>query len=329
MKFICTVRDTNGVVRTEFIEAASRAEVFTFLQYQKLIPVSIRENKRCTSVCPCGIGHRTIIVCTIMFIVSITLSICVFYRFSEHDSEELNQTTVRTLDKLSYLSTSVSEGALSVATTTTKKAMGVATTNDLVTIPTFNAPPSPAKSSSPTMSSFPPPVFETASDQVIAMALQANEHGMAPMPLSPDLEREFIASLTKEITIFDTDDAQIRALKESVRTARAEIKKLLDEGQSFTQIIQEHQRLANENARIRDNATLELKWILDSGDIEGAKAYKHKINAALGQMGIKELSIPVTEKERAERAAIRRERMLERRARQTVVADNSESMNKE
>ena len=173
----------------------------------------------------------------------------------------------------------------------------------------------------PQSAPLPPPTFDTASDQVIAMAIQADEHGMAPIPLGKDLEREFLESLKKDIVILDSDDEQTRALKESVKATRAEIKKLMDEGMSFNQIMQEHQKLANENAKIRDDATLELKKILESGDVEGAKAYKRKINLALDQMGIKGLSIAVTEEERAERAAARRERMLERRARQAAQAE--------
>ena len=66
---------------------------------------------------------------------------------------------------------------------------------------------------------------------------------------------------------------------------------------------------------------MELSQLVKSGDIEGAKEYKRKINIALGQMGIEALTIPVTEEERAERAAARRERMLKKRAEQAKAAE--------
>ena len=64
----------------------------------------------------------------------------------------------------------------------------------------------------------------------------------------------------------------------------------------------------------------ELKQILDSGDIDGAKEYKRKINVALQQMGIAELSIPVTDAEREARAEQRRARRQARRKSEAASA---------
>jgi hypothetical protein len=97
------------------------------------------------------------------------------------------------------------------------------------------------------------------------------------------------------------------------------MKKMIDSGMTVSQVLAEYQKLANENAEVRNKAMLELKEIMDSGDIKGAVEYKRKINIALQQMGIVELSIPVTEEEKTERAIARRERMLKKRERQAAA----------
>ena len=179
-----------------------------------------------------------------------------------------------------------------------------------------NPPPpavSMAETNAPAAPPSPPPVFSNASDQVIAMALSPSEGGIPPIPLTPDMEKAFLKSLETEIVILDTDDDKVKAMKQAVIETRAEIKRLMDQGQTFAQIIREHQHLANENAKLRMDALIELKRIRDSGDIEGAMQYRKAINAALAQMGIKELSLPITEEERAERDAARLERLRQRK----------------
>lgn len=177
------------------------------------------------------------------------------------------------------------------------------------------APPTVAavETNAPATPPSPPPTFSNASDQVIAMALSPSEGGIPPIPLTPDMEKAFLKSLETEIVILDTDDEKVKEMKQAVIETRAEIKRLMDGGQTFAQIIREHQHLANENAKLRTDALIELKRLKDSGDIERAVQYKKKVNAAFAQMGIKELAIPVTEEEQAERDAARLERLRQRK----------------
>ena len=178
----------------------------------------------------------------------------------------------------------------------------------------------------PDIPPLPPQVFSNASDQALAMIVSADPSGMPPIPISHNIEAEFLASLKQEIVILDSDDEQTRSIKEAVKAAREEMKRLIDSGMSVAKVLAEHQSLANENAKVRNDAMLELNKILESGDIEGAKEYKQKINIALQQMGIAELTIPVTEEERAERAVMRRERMLKRRAARERAALQKEEL---
>ena len=159
-----------------------------------------------------------------------------------------------------------------------------------------------------------PPVFANPADALLANLPPGDGTSSAPPPPAvSDLEKKFAESLKKEIKILDTDTDDIRAMKQAVMETRAELKRLIDSGQTVAQVLAQHQELANENARVRSNAMAELKQILDSGDIDGAKEYKRKINVALQQMGIAELSIPVTDAEREARAEQRRARRQARR----------------
>ena len=159
-----------------------------------------------------------------------------------------------------------------------------------------------------------PPVFANPADALLANLPPGDGTSSAPPPPAvSDLEKKFAESLKKEIQILDTDTDDIRAMKQAVMETRAELKRLIDSGQTVAQVLAQHQELANENARVRSNAMAELKQILDSGDIDGAKEYKRKINVALQQMGIAELSIPVTDAEREARAEQRRARRQARR----------------
>lgn len=178
-----------------------------------------------------------------------------------------------------------------------------------------SAPPTVAavETNAPATPPSPPPTFSNASDQVIAMALSPSEGGIPPIPLTPDMEKAFLKSLETEIVILDTDDEKVKEMKQAVIETRAEIKRLMDGGQTFAQIIREHQHLANENAKLRTDALIELKRLKESGDIQGAVQYKKAVNAAFAQMGIKELAVPVTEEEQAERDAARLERLRQRK----------------
>lgn len=177
-----------------------------------------------------------------------------------------------------------------------------------------------SSTNTPVVPVLPPSAFNNASDQVLAMIASDDGTGSAPpIPISRNIESEFRESLKQEIKILETDDEKTRQLKEAVIAARAEMKKMIDSGMTVSQVLAEYQKLANENAEVRNKAMLELKEIMDSGDIKGAVEYKRKINIALQQMGIAELSIPVTEEEKTERAIVRRERMLKKRERQAAA----------
>jgi hypothetical protein len=115
---------------------------------------------------------------------------------------------------------------------------------------------------------------------------------MPPLPSNAVSDEEFRLALLEPIEISDTDSEDVKELKAKVILAREEIKALMDEGHRAKDIIENHHKLLNDNAKIRSNALIEMKEILDSGDIEGARKYATTVNIALQQMGIDNIPVP-------------------------------------
>lgn len=137
----------------------------------------------------------------------------------------------------------------------------------------------------------------TGVDEIIAMAVAGQPNAqIPPIPIrkGANMDQQFRDALKKEIVINDTDSDRVKELKQSVIAAREEIKRRMDNGESFADIISGHQELSNENNKIRDDALRELRSIVDSGDKAGAREYLNKMNAALQQMGIAPMKMPLT-----------------------------------
>ena len=158
----------------------------------------------------------------------------------------------------------------------------------------------------------PPPVFDNVSDQMIAMVVSVPPgQAIPPLPHDPTLNEAFTKSLGTEIKILETDTPEIRELKAAVLATRVELAELVKKGYTVQQALDEHCRLANENAEVHAGALVEMKALLKAGDLEGAQKYAEKINAALKEMGAQTVPVPQTlEKSpdtRAERARERKE----------------------
>ena len=332
MDFIVTYRAGDGALHEERVNAASRAECVAHCRRRGIAPIRIAEcgSKAETGTKPYSPIAIWKVVVLAVGIAAIACGALWWYgggrRATAPSSVRGDTRHPRTEKSKEVRSVKSAEKPLkpterrevsAVANAVPPKPRSAASEPESrPTAPDF---PSIA-TNTPMVPALPPPTFDNSSDQLLAMALSSGDGSMPPMPIGKNAEAEFLASLKKEVVILDTDDEQTRKLKEAVKATRDEMKRLIDGGMSVEQVLREHQDLANENAKIRDNATAELRQIVESGDIESAKKYKRKINIALQQMGISELTLPVTDEERAERAAARRERMLKRRAAQADAA---------
>ncbi|MGN0847134.1 MAG: hypothetical protein ACI4RA_07100 [Kiritimatiellia bacterium] len=318
MTFTYTHRDATGALRAGSVEAADRAAALSALRGRGIVPLSVREAAPKPSPRALPWGRVAALALAAALAAALWRGLASSSEGDAPGDRSAAAQVLRTKAAKAARPDGRGGGAETPAAQTAPPVPAAAPT--AAKADSSASEPPPPGAALPPPRALPSPTFETASDQVIAMALQDDGRGMAPLPMGAGMEREFLESLGREIVVLETDDAETRALKERVRAARAEIKALMDGGMGFAQIMREHRRIADENARIRDEATLEVKRMLDAGDVEGAAAYKRKIDLALGQMGIRGLSIAVTDEERAARAAARRARMLERRARQAARA---------
>jgi len=144
-----------------------------------------------------------------------------------------------------------------------------------------------------------PPLFRHGTDDIISMALaQGSSVGMPPLPLSGNMDKEFLKSLEEPIIIEATDSDEIKERKRIVREARVEIKKLMDQGMHFAEIMADHEKVFNENAEERTKAIAEARRIRDAGDTEGTAQYVEAMNAAFETMGIEKIDMPKSKEER-------------------------------
>ena len=136
-----------------------------------------------------------------------------------------------------------------------------------------------------------PPVFANLADQLIAAAMNASMTGqMPPMPLGPETDWQFKAALKKPILDNPDDSDEVKRMKQVVRETREQIAGLMEQGHSFAEILADHRELWNENIKIRNGVVTEYRKIVRSGDEEGARRYFTTMNTALGQMGIPPLT---------------------------------------
>ena len=151
--------------------------------------------------------------------------------------------------------------------------------------------------------SAPKPVFDNASDQLIAMAASgaASGYAMPPMPVMNNADEEFIKSLEKEIVIKDDDTVEVKALKQNVIAIREEIRQLMSEGHSFAEVIKNHRDIVNHGVEMRREAFRIIKDFIDNGDHEAANECLEKVNEVLAGMGIQGVEMPLTDEERREK----------------------------
>lgn len=134
-----------------------------------------------------------------------------------------------------------------------------------------------------------PPMFNNASDQALAMATAGGNGPLPPIPVHPQAEQMFRESLKQEIVINDDDSYEVKLRKADVINARAEMKKLLDAGESFESVINRTVEDRNANYSLRQEAQSSVKNMLET-DPEGATELMNKYNEVLRRNGIEELT---------------------------------------
>lgn len=137
----------------------------------------------------------------------------------------------------------------------------------------------------------PPPIFPNRCDMAIVRAM--SEEAGVPIPPVPglddaDLDQEFANSLLEPIVIKDDDNPRVAALKLIVKETRAEIARLIKEGdgRSVGEILQDHINLNNHIADMQGEAIRQYDKVKRESGGEAAKEFLVKINENLANYGI-------------------------------------------
>ena len=147
-----------------------------------------------------------------------------------------------------------------------------------------------------------PPAFQHVTDQLLAMAMRDNPKSrLAPMPglaANADMSGKFIESLSTPIEIKPDDSPELAAKKKAVIEARLEMAKLMKSGMTFEEALNEHQKLANENAALHGEAMTNLRKLYQAGASEDdIGEYVKKVNEELQALGAEPVSVTDLEDE--------------------------------
>ena len=287
-------RNNDGAMAHGIIDADSRSKAFAAVKAKGIAPVSMHEcpNGRSSVVTRTHIRYRLPIIITL--VVALVALSC--WWFLCNNSGE----GVRNVPKVKRNALIKEAGNRPRGTgADTEQSISVEESRDKHDLQAEASRPmhgNAASSGSPDSNEQegPKPVFDNASDQLLAMATSGRPGvPMPPLPIAgPGAEMMFKASLEKPIEILDSDTEAVKQLKLRVMETREEVKQLMEKGLSFQQIMQEHQSLVNDNASIRTKAMIEAREIFESGDTEGAETYIKTMNEAFEGMGIQPIKMP-------------------------------------
>ena len=294
MTYEYVYRNNDGAMVHDIIEADSRSKAFSAIKSKGIAPVSMHE-------CPNGrpsVGARTHIRYRLPILITLVVALVAVscWWFLCNNSGE-GVCTVPKVKRNALIKEAGNRPRVTGADT--EQSISSEASHDKNGLQAEASPPmhvNAASSGSPDSNEQerPKPVFDNASDQLLAMATSGRPGvPMPPLPIAGQgADMMFMASLDKPIEILDTDSEAVRAVKQRVIDTRAEVKALMEKGLSFQEIMREHQGLVNDNASIRTKAMIEARAILEGGDQEGAETYIRTMNHAFAEMGIEPIRMP-------------------------------------
>lgn len=135
------------------------------------------------------------------------------------------------------------------------------------------------------------PLFDNASDQLIAMALSVRPgQSMPPFPNLSSIDKDFMKSLLDPIRIMDTDSAEDRDLKLAVKEARAYIAAEIKNGRTVQECLLTYR---DDMEKICDSHTMavqEIQKMREEGvSVDEINAFRERVNEVFKEKGIPEL----------------------------------------
>ena len=136
-----------------------------------------------------------------------------------------------------------------------------------------------------------PPLFRNQVDQAIAMIICRDPNApIPPFPVRNFSDEEVRAALDSEIVIDPNEPYELQLKKADVINAREEVRKMLDSGMSFAEIINQSRDEQNDDIDLRREVLGGIRDLVAAGDAEGAEEYRLKANEILRERGIEEIS---------------------------------------
>ena len=318
MNWRVTYRAKDGKQAVEIVEAASRNDVFKVIASKGISAIRVEEavgkaklNKKSSSN-----SKRPVTIMVALFVIACAIGIAYFSMAKKGTPSGTKDSTQKKHVQSSVIREVVPQtnGVGNVAATSKPKdvvednipprekiveMISVITNADGSVLERFRTADGKIRS----RQSAPKPIFDNASDQIIAMAASGAESGyaMPPLPVMNNADEEFIKSLENEIKINEDDTDEVKALKQNVIAIREEIRQLMSEGHSFAEVIKDHRDVVNHGVEMRKEASRMIKELIDNGDHDAANECLEKVNEVLAGMGIQGVEMPLTDEERRER----------------------------
>ena len=324
MNWRVTYRGKDGRLAVEAVEAASRNDVFNVIAARGISAIRVEEARgKAKSGREANGFSKKALVTSLAAITAMAGVVCAFFFQNPAGGTASNAKERAELNLAPKSSTRGVNAQIATATGTTGTStpkdapaddgipprqrivelISVTTNADGSVLERYRAADGKIRS----RQSAPKPIFDNASDQLIAMAASGAEsgHAMPPMPVMNNADEEFMKSLEKEIKIDEGDSDEVKALKQSVIAIRGEIRRLISEGHSFAEVLKTHRDIVNHGVAMRKEATCIIKEFVDNGDFEAANECLEKVNEVLSGMGIQRVEMPLTDEERRERIRAR------------------------
>ncbi len=130
-------------------------------------------------------------------------------------------------------------------------------------------------------------LFTNPVDIVLAILLTAPEGAPTPpLPsLGPRSDELFIEALKKPILITEEDTDETKRIKELVLAAREHMIDELNAGRTVNEVIEEHCTYTDQNNRLRAEAIIQYKELLENGDEQIAEEFRLKANKLISEKG--------------------------------------------
>jgi len=139
----------------------------------------------------------------------------------------------------------------------------------------------------------PKPLFDNASDQLIAMAVSAKPgQSMPPLPDLSNVDDDFAKSLLSPIRIEEGDSEEVKELKAKVMEARVYLGEEVKRGSTVREALRQYQADMEKYADSHLMAVQQITEIRESEGEEAAAEFRKRVNESFRARGIPELEMP-------------------------------------